>query len=184
MPARQREVGATVVKGRVVPVIRVMAGCAICAELTVVFVILLMAGIAISRRTLEDVVHMAALTTYFPMFAIQFKGGQVMVKVCALPILRCMTGFALGSKTAIVLIILLMTGITIAGRAFVHVVHMALFAGYLIVFTFQLECREVVVKFCGQPAFGGMANTTLVTICTTMWIVFAMTREAILRQGL
>ena len=166
------------------PCIGAMTCRTFCAKLPRMRNWLSMTGNTLSRRTLEDVVHMAALTTYFPVFAFQFESGQVMVKACALPILRCMTGFALGSKTAIVLIILLMTGITIAGRAFVHVVHMALFAGYLIVFTFQLERRKVVVKFCGQPAFGGMANTTLITICTTMWIVFAMTREAILRQGL
>ncbi len=59
-----------------------------------------------------------------------------MVKVCALPVLRCMTGFTLGSKTAIVLVILLMTGVTVAGRTLEDVIHMALFAGYLIVFTF------------------------------------------------
>lgn len=47
-----------------------------------------------------------------------------------------MTGFTLGSKTAIVLVILLMTGVTVAGRTLEDVIHMALFAGYLIVFTF------------------------------------------------
>ena len=47
-----------------------------------------------------------------------------------------MTGFTLDSKTAIVLVILLMTGVTVAGRTFEDVIHMALFAGYFIVFTF------------------------------------------------
>ena len=75
MPARQREVGAAVVKGCVVPVTRVMAGCAICAELTVVFVILLVAGKAIGRRALEHIVRVTAFATHFPMSAVQLEGG-------------------------------------------------------------------------------------------------------------
>ena len=75
MPARQREVGAAVVKGCVVPVTRVMAGCTICAELTVVLVILLMAGITISRRTLEHIIHMTAFAAHFPVPTLQLEGG-------------------------------------------------------------------------------------------------------------
>ena len=136
MPACQREVGAAVVKGCVVPVTRAMAGCAVCAKLTVVFVILLVAGIAISRRAFEHIIHVTAFAAHFPVLTVQFESRQVMVKVCALPVLRRMTGFTLGSKTAIVLIILLVTGVAVAGRAFEDVIHMALFAGHFIVFTF------------------------------------------------
>ena len=75
MPARQREVGAAVIKVSIIPVTRVMAGCTICAELTVVFVILLMASKAIGRRALEHIVHVTAFATHFPMSAVQLEGG-------------------------------------------------------------------------------------------------------------
>lgn len=86
MYARQREVAFAVIKCRVVPFIRRMAGRAIRAELTVVLIVLLMAGIAIRWRPFEYIIDMTLIAFYADMFAFQLEGRKVVIKSGFLPI--------------------------------------------------------------------------------------------------
>lgn len=72
--ARQREVGAVVVEGSAVPIRGGMAYSAVRAELTVMFIILFMAGITISGSALEHVIDVALIAFHFGMSALQLEG--------------------------------------------------------------------------------------------------------------
>lgn len=95
----QWEVTEVVIKGGILPIERSMAGSAVRTEATIMLVILLMAGIAISGRTLEYVVLMAFLAVHTGMFPLQFEGRQVMVKRCFLPRVSRMAGITNRAKT-------------------------------------------------------------------------------------
>ena len=84
--ARQREVGAVVVKVGPVPARGGMTYGAVCSELTVMFIILFMAGITIGGRALEDIVDMALIAFHFGVPALQLESGKVMVEGGFLPI--------------------------------------------------------------------------------------------------
>ncbi len=90
---------------------------------------------------------MATLTGNIYVFSSQREVTAVMVKVCIIPITWSMTGRAACAKSPIVLIIVLVTGKTISGSAFVKVILMTIFAGHLLVFAFQFKGGEVVIKF-------------------------------------
>ena len=77
-----------------------------------------------------------------------------MVKACALPIIRGVTGGAVRAKLAVVFVILLMTGIAIGGRTLKHVVGVAFLTGNFGMFTFEFESRKVVIEFRGLPTVG------------------------------
>lgn len=68
-----------------VPIIRGMASRAICAKRAVMFVILLMTGVAILGSAFEHVVHMAIFALPFRMSTFQLEDRQIMVKLRRLP---------------------------------------------------------------------------------------------------
>ena len=73
------------VKGRTLPIIRGVTTAAVCAELAVVFVILLMTGITIGGRAFENVIDVALLTLGFGMFAFEFESRKVVIELRGLP---------------------------------------------------------------------------------------------------
>lgn len=86
-----------------------MADTAFCAKVTVVFVVLLMAGITVGGRTLENAVDMTSLASNFGMASYQVEGEQTVIYSCIIPIIRGMAGSAVCPKAAIVLIVISMT---------------------------------------------------------------------------
>ena len=62
-----------------------MAGTAVDTEFAVVVVILFMAGVTISRCAFENIVDMALLTLDIDMFAFEFEGREIMIKLGRLP---------------------------------------------------------------------------------------------------
>ena len=109
----QGEVAEAMVEVRVMPIRRVMAGGTIRAILTVMLIILLVAGDTIHGRALELVVHMTGLTSYICVFAFQFKGGQVVVEPGRGPAIRRVALAAIQPEAALVRLIVMMTGIAI-----------------------------------------------------------------------
>ena len=69
---------------------RIMAGTAIRAELAVVLVILLMAGIAVLWRSIVHIIDMTFLADYIHVFACQFERGKIVVEFCREPSVRSM----------------------------------------------------------------------------------------------
>jgi hypothetical protein len=84
---------------------------------------------------------MALLTSYSRVAAGQREVTAVMVEIDVLPIRRVMTGSTVRTILTIMLIILLMAGITIHGRAFVLSVDVTRLAGDLRMRSFQFEDR-------------------------------------------
>ena len=98
-----------------------------------------MAGNAGCWRTLEDAIFMALFATYLGMCALQLEGRKVVIKCGVSPAFGSMTSRAIRAKLTFVFIVVLMTGITILGRAFEHIIDMALFTFHLCMSAFQLE---------------------------------------------
>ena len=67
--ACQREICAAMVKGGILPIRWGMTGFTLSSIAPVMFIILLVAGIAILRRTFERVIYMALFAGDFGMFA-------------------------------------------------------------------------------------------------------------------
>jgi len=122
-------------------------------KLSVVRIILLMAGITASGSILEEIVNMATCARHIDMFACQFERCEIMVIGGRSPAGGGMTGTTVfGTKLPVVRITLLMAGITISRSIMVDVVDVAGGAGNVYVFTCQLKGRKVMVKFGWSPA--------------------------------
>jgi hypothetical protein len=80
MPTGQWEVGAVVIERGIAPFCCVMTSRTIPSELTFVSVACLVAGIAICRGPLENVIFMAGITGDICMCPLQLEDGEVMVK--------------------------------------------------------------------------------------------------------
>jgi hypothetical protein len=62
-----------------------MTARAVGAKCSVVFIVLLMAGITVRGRALEYVIDVALLTGDFCMFAFQFENREVVIELRGLP---------------------------------------------------------------------------------------------------
>jgi hypothetical protein len=138
-----------------------MTGSTIRAILTVVMIILGMAGITISRGPLVNIVDMATRTGHLGVFASQFEGRQVVIKSCGQPAAGRMAGPAIRAELTVVVIIFSMTGITIGRGAFIDIVDVTTGTRHLDVFTRQFESGHVMVKGRRQPATRRMAVPTV-----------------------
>ncbi|GAB4568807.1 MAG: hypothetical protein Fur0017_12620 [Anaerolineales bacterium] len=102
--SRRRETG--VVEGGIFPIRWVVTRLALGSILSVVLIILFMAGVAVFWRTFEDIVDMAFFTGNVGVFTFQFERGEIMVEGGVLPRRWVMAGLAVGTVGAVVLIIL------------------------------------------------------------------------------
>ena len=83
---------------------------AICSQLALMPIILLMAGEAIFGRAFEHIVDMAFFAGYRQVGISQFEGGKIMVEVNRLPIIRCVARSAVWVHGAFMRIIVCVTG--------------------------------------------------------------------------
>lgn len=113
MRAVQWEVAAVVIETRIVPVRWLMTGRTIRAELALVFVILLVAGITVGRRAFILAIHVARLACHFGVLAFQLERGQVVIERGRSPALGSMTLAAVGPETPLVRLVVLMAGVAI-----------------------------------------------------------------------
>src|SRR5689334_977642 len=109
----QGEAAEVMVEIRVMPIGGVMAGGTICTVLTVMFIILLVAGDTIHRRTLELVVHMAGLTSHVCVLAFQFERSQIVVESGRRPAIHRVAPAAIQPEAALMWLIVMMTGVAI-----------------------------------------------------------------------
>jgi len=131
-----------------------VTGSAVRAEIARVFGWLGVTGKTGRVQSFELTVRMALLAVHADMRARQREVGKAVVKGCAFPIVRGVTGGAVRAEFAVVLVILLMTGIAIGGRTLEHVVGVAFLTGNFGMFAFEFESRKVVIEFRGLPAVG------------------------------
>ena len=93
--AGQREVGAVVIEGGVIPICRLMAGGTICPESAVVLIVRAMTGVTIGRCALIDIVEMAFRAFNFSMFPFEFERREIMVEGGGTPTVNTVTGGAI-----------------------------------------------------------------------------------------
>ena len=91
----------------------------------------------------------------------QREPGEVMIEIGILPVGGVMTGRAVGAILAFVLILLLVAGIAVRGRAQEYPVDVAGFTRSFLVPPFQLKDRQVVIEIGRGPAVLGMAAGTV-----------------------
>lgn len=116
MASGQREVAPAMIEIRILPIGRVMAGGAVRSILTVVFVVLSVAGIAIRGRAFEDVVSMAGLASRIRVFPFEPERRKIVIELRRTPTLRRMTDRAIPSKLSLVRIVAEVTGTAILRR--------------------------------------------------------------------
>ncbi len=143
-----------------------------------------MAGVAIDRRALEDIVDVAGFAGDFDVLAGQWEGCQRMVKDGRQPACRGMTQTAIPTKLTLMLVVLRVAGVAIGRRALEDIVDVAGFAGNLGVLAFQLEGGQRVVELSRDPAIGRMAHAAIHTEAAFMGVVLQMARKTILRRSL
>ena len=127
---------------------------------------------------------MALFTTNLSVRAIQFERKQIMVDLCGIPIIRGMANRAIRAKFTVMFIILLMTGITIFGRACEDIIPMTISASNIGMFAFQFEVGQIMVKSCVIPTIRIMTRGAILSEPASMFIILLMTRETILRRRL
>jgi len=125
---------------------------------------------------------MTALASQTHMTARQREVAQIMIKSGIFPIGWLMAGGTIRAIFAAVFIILLMTGVTICGRADINTVLMTRLTLRFRMFAFQFEHGKVMVELCRSPSIGGMTVGAIQTIPTFMRLVLAMTGKTILRS--
>ena len=139
-----------VIKAGAVPARSVVTSRTVGSELTVMLIILFMAGITIGGRAFEDVIDVALLAFHFGVPALQFEGGKVMVKSGFLPIRWIVAGTAIRAKLSVMGIVSGVTGSAILGcsRKIGQCarIHVTFQAGHLGMFAFQLESEPRMAK--------------------------------------
>ena len=106
MRARQREVGKVMIEVGILPFIRRVTATTVRAKLTVVFVVLLMAGVTIGGRTCEDIILMTTFAGDSRVPAFEFESRKVVIELRGLPTVGRMTGGAILPEPAVVFVIL------------------------------------------------------------------------------
>lgn len=115
MRAGEREIAEVMVEGCVRPIGWVVAGSAVCAILTVVFIIRLVAGITVHGRAFVLIVHMAGFTFHLRVFPLQFERRQVVIELCGSPAICCVALAAIQPEAALMRFIVVVTGMAILG---------------------------------------------------------------------
>jgi hypothetical protein len=125
----------------------------------------------LGRKPGKLTICMAILATHVNMSTGQREVAQVVVKCSLFPIEGSMAGSAVRAKATIVLIILLMAGITIRGRALKNTILMARLAADFGVFPLQLESGEIMVKRSPFPIIWSVADTAICAETTLVGII-------------
>jgi hypothetical protein len=164
MRASQWKVAAVMIEIDIVPTRRIMTNRAILAILTVVGILLLMAGKTIRRRTFVLPILMARFTGDFAMPAFEFERGKIVIEFCRGPSIRGVTLTAVRAEAALVRIIVEMTGMAvlwchseIAQRACVDV---TLDTGEANVLASGFEGKAIVVEISPEPVYPIMTIKT------------------------
>lgn len=150
MRARQRKITARVIEGRVLPIGGRVAGGAVRAKFSVVFIVLRVAGIAIRGRPLIDIVFVAILAVGLGVFALQLEGRQVVIESGGRPAIGRVTRRAVRAEAPRVRVVHKMAGRTVLRRRLQVCdgarVGMTVIARNFHVFARQRKRKDIVVE--------------------------------------
>jgi hypothetical protein len=118
-----------------------VAGFTTCPELTIMMIILIMAGIAASRGTLKNAIYMTTQASGRDVSTCQLVSGEIVVEGGWQPRRSGMTAAAVSPETTVMSIILFVAGIAVTGCIFEYIVDMAALACCGGVFSCQFEGR-------------------------------------------
>lgn len=150
MLAGQLEDRSVMVKAGRLPAVRGMAGLALSSQAATVRVGVAVTGSTVHWRALENTANMAAFTSHIGMQAFKTEGKLGMVHTGVFPAVRSMAAGAIGSKLAIVMIVLGMAGETFlrGGFQIMQVARSDMAGGtsHRRMFTKQFERHLIMVK--------------------------------------
>lgn len=172
--ACQRKSRSVVIEIHIAPARRLVAGVTYSPKLTIMVVILGVAGKAVLRRPFEHPIDMTRRTSDGRMRTHQREGRDTMVKVHVAPTRRLMAGFAGCPILTVVAVILGMTGEAVLRRAPEDSIGMAGFTGLRSVRTDQRKTGAVMVEDNIAPAGGRMAGSAFFSERSVMHIVFGV----------
>ena len=179
----QRKSCVIVVERYVAPPLWRVTGSTGCAKLTIMIVILGVAGIT-GRGCALISICMARLALDIFMLPCQREGRIIVIEGYILPPRGFMTGATIGPKLATVRIVRGMAGITILGRASISIVHVTGFACYLCVQASQRKRGIAMIERDILPAGRLMARGAIRAELTCVLIIRGMTGIAVLRYAL
>lgn len=179
MFARQREGAGIVIEDDILPVIGRMADRTIPPKLSVMVIVLRVAGKTILGSAFKNVVPVTGHATYTYMFANKWKCSEVVIELSAQPLCSLMTCSTIFPILSIVNVSCSVTGETIPGRIFVYTVDMTGLACYINMRTCQHETRRVVIELGRKPRGSSMAFLASSAQLAHVCIVLLMTRETI-----
>jgi hypothetical protein len=129
-----------------------------------VFIILLVARITIRGSPFELLVDVTRLTSHLGMFTFQLECHKVVVECRWCPPIYSVALAAIGTKAALVRLIVEMTGIAILrcrGKvACLSRIDMALDTGDANMLAAEFECRNIVIEIVSQAVHAIMASKT------------------------
>ena len=111
------------------------------------------------------------------MFPIQMECKLGVIHLGGFPAVRCMTGSALGTKLALMRVILGVAGTAVLRRAFEDSVDMAFLASHCGVFAVKMECEQGMIHLRIFPAFGRMTRCAVGSKLTVVMVIFLMAGE-------
>jgi hypothetical protein len=157
-----------------------MASSAVCAELTIVMIVLRMAGVASGGSAPVYIVGVTTGTWRLEMCTGQIEGCQaVVVIVSREPGAGRVARTTTTPELSIMRIVLLMTDVACSRSAQVHFIDMAIGAVRLNMFASQFEDCQGMVEGCRQPAIGDVTCTACGAEPGCVGIGFRMTANAI-----
>jgi hypothetical protein len=113
------------------------------------------------------------------MFPGQFETGCIVIKGDIFPAAGAMTGPTVSPELTVVLIILLVTGKTVAGRSLEYPIRVAGGTGYILMSPTQFKTGGIMIEGDISPATGVMACGTVRAELTIMGIIRGMAGIAI-----
>jgi hypothetical protein len=142
MRARQREVAEVMIEIGIMPIGRIVAGSTVRAILAIMFIILLMAGVAVHGRAFVLPVH-GRISSHLGVLAFQFERCQIVIELGRSPAVRFVTLTAIQPEATLMRLIVMVTGVAILQRdrkvAQATRVDMTLHTGKINMFARQLE---------------------------------------------
>jgi hypothetical protein len=125
--------------------------------LSLVFIILLVARITIRGRAFELLVDVTGLTSHLGMFTFQLECHKVVVECRGYPAVRSMALAAIGTKAALVRLIVEMTGIAILrGRGeldYTSRIDVTLNTSNTHMLAAKFECRDIVIEIAPKAVY-------------------------------
>ncbi len=171
--------GQAVVEGDLVPALSRVASSAVLAELAIVRVVSAVAGEAVLRRSLVDILRVAVAAVHLFVPSGQPKSSPVMVEGGSIPTVRCVAASAVLAELAIVRIVSPVAGEAVLRRSLIDILRVAVAAVHVMMAADQVEFSPVMVEGGSVPTVRCVASSAVLAELAIVRIVSPVAARAI-----